>query len=61
MITDRDREELAEMGLVLAPTVREQMCTQRYYLAPGLQKFSLFLKTGDQLVRCQKSCLFSFL
>ncbi len=43
MITDRDREELADMGLVLAPTVREQMCTQRYYLYAVMTKPSMQL------------------
>ena len=38
MITDRDREELAGLGLTLAPTVHEQMCTQRFYLYAVMTK-----------------------
>ena len=38
MITDRDREELARIGLTLAPTAREQLCTQRYYIYAAMTK-----------------------
>ena len=38
MITDHDREELAGKGLTLAPTAREQMCTQRFYLYAAMTK-----------------------
>lgn len=44
MITDRDREELAEKGLMLAPTAREQMCTQRFYL------YAAMTKPGSRLI-----------
>ena len=58
MITDRDREELAGKGLTLAPTAREQMCTQRFYLYAAMTKperrlilsRSLRNATGDTLL-----------
>ncbi len=46
ILSDFDREQLEEKGIVLAPTARENIFRQRLYL------YSLFAKPTEQLILC---------